>query len=107
MRQVIHFGWKQQKYFPSQVAMSFVESCIHFENSCNVLDCFLEFIAPSEAEVVCKALENYSSLTANEIDEFEEFRSAYNCTTDITPENIHATITKLATYNLIHKSSFI
>ena len=67
MGQVIHFGWKQQKYFPSQFAMSFLQSCIHFENSCNVLDCFLEFIAPSEAEVVCNALENYS-LTGNASD---------------------------------------
>lgn len=97
-------GWKQEKYFPINIAPAFLERCIFGYNELDLVQDFLLTLSATDKSVLQDASKEFFS--ADE-DELMEVFSNLNCKSVPTSRNLERLISEIAHREIVQKSSFI
>ena len=101
---ILSFGWRQESYFPIEIAMPFFEQCLFDEPSSDLVDTFLRFVPTSESDVLRQAMEDMTSVDNEEL---LDVLNDHDCKYRPTAENLQTIIKQIAHKEMIQAPMFI
>ena len=64
---ILTFSWKQECYFPIEIALQFFERCFFWKHSSDFVESFLQFVPKSECDILRQAMKDFKSVDDEEL----------------------------------------
>ena len=102
---VLVVGYRQERYFPAQLARPFIESIMENEVSEDTLvDAYLDFIPVIEREVLLRGMSSFESI---EEDELNDILEAHEVRVQVTEKNLKTVINEVAHKEIIQAPAYV